>query len=126
MTKSARVLAATALAIGIGGIDRAEAASGTWYVVHQALNEQGTSLTLGTGPLEVALRGGWSCSVRETFPLSVARATECRNVENTDMSIEFSVSCDQFVRLKDHVQVRFKDREGRQIDFIEVACEFTE
>ena len=93
-----------------------------WYLVHQALNDHQTSLNIGDEAHTVSLRGGWSCEIGPTsknLPLYEARQTLCANGKSV---FEFSVQCEPD-RPKDHTQIRFKEAEGRYIDFIEVGCE---
>ena len=109
----------------VGGGAHAEARSVRWYLADDGLNEQGNTLNLGDAPQDVSLKGGWSCSIGATskqMPAYEARTTVCRNAEK---SFEFTVQCET-LRAKDHVQIRFKDREHRHVDFIEVGCELAE
>ena len=96
-----------------------------WYAVNQELDDAGTSLSLDDSEHVIGLRGGWSCTVRETskqLPLYEARQVSCRKDEQ---SFEFSVQCEPN-RPKDHTQIRFRDTEGRLLDFIDVGCEYRE
>ena len=56
----------------------------------------------------------------EQLPLYEARQVSCGKDE---LSFEFSVQCEPS-RPKSHTQIRFRDTEGRQLDFIEVGCEY--
>lgn len=119
------MLAVVALVVIVGGKVGADPPFVRWYLVHQALNDQGNSLNLGDGSQDVSLNGGWSCSIgppSKQMPAYEARKTAC---ENGDKSFEFSVHCER-QRPKDHTQIRFKDSEGRPVDFIEVGCERSE
>ena len=70
----------------------AQVADVSWHVVHEALNENGSSLRLGAGAQEVVLRGGWSCSIGPASkqPAYEARITSCKNGSQV---FEFSTQC---------------------------------
>ena len=96
-----------------------------WHAVNQEMNEEGTALLLDDSEHHISLRGDWSCTVGETskqLPLYEARVVSCRNEEHM---LEFSVQCEPN-RRKDHTQIRFRDADGRYVDFIDVGCEYTE
>jgi len=94
-----------------------------WFVSHIALN--GNSLLVGDEAQSFELSHGWSCRLgptSEQLPLYEARQTIC---VRGDASFEFSVQCEDR-RPKDHVQIRFRARDGRSLGFIDVTCELTQ
>ena len=94
----------------------------TWSVVNGELDRRGNALLIGDGPQRIELGSGWSCVVGTTskaLPLYEARQTACTKGSE---AVEFSVQCEPN-RPKDHTQIRFRDPQGRLVDFVEVWCE---
>ena len=86
-----------------------------WYATTAAHLANGTSLTLGSVPVTLDLRSGWSCSIR----LGTAADSRLVRCVKASDALEFSVQCD-VARPRDHVQVRL--RNDQRDDFIEVGC----
>lgn len=94
--------------------------SSKWYVATSASLDSGTSPSLRLFSENVALRSGWSCSIR---PGMVADSRLVRCVKASDV-LEFSVQCDAN-RPRDHLQVRLRNERDQTHDFIEVGCRRT-
>ncbi len=108
------ILVATCLLIFSASAD---AADFKWYATNEALNNENSKSNIDDAPQKIELKGGWSCEVGPTS-INNSRQTVC---QNGDKAIEFSVQCDSS-RPKDHTQVRFKNLDGKYVDFIEVGC----
>ncbi|MCI0409080.1 MAG: hypothetical protein L0191_11065 [Acidobacteria bacterium] len=95
-----------------------------WYASHHAVPGN-LSLLLGNNSHSFLLKGGWSCTVGpagKEVPGNEFRLTTCTWGRQ---SFEFTVACDQS-RREDHTQIRFRDTGGGFVDYIQVACEYTE
>lgn len=87
-----------------------------WFARYEAIGDNNQNL--GQAEERLELKNGWTCVVAPTT-VDGSRQTNC---EKGGRAIEFSVQCKES-QPKDHIQVRFKDAEGKVVDFIEVGCE---
>jgi hypothetical protein len=91
-----------------------------WYVTTQTFNEIDSTLELDLRSTTLKLNQGWTCLVSGLTERSThsSRETTC---SNEGKEIAFTVECN-LSQPSDHVQIRFKDKNGRPVDFIEVGC----
>jgi hypothetical protein len=92
-----------------------------WYVTNQTLNEIDATIEIDARSQLVKLNQNWTCLVggMTANGKSSYRETNCTN---DGKAIAFTVECGP-TRTKEHVQLRFKDKNGRPVDFIEIGCE---
>ncbi len=94
------------------------AANFKWYAINETRNNDSSESRIDDTAQKIELKGGWFCEVGQTS-INGSRQTTC---QNGDKVIEFSVQCESN-RPKDHTQIRFKNIEGKYVDFIEVGCD---
>ena len=94
-----------------------------WYVTNQTMNEIEATIELDERSQFIKLNQGWTCLVG-SLTAQITHSFRETTCSNDGKEIAFTVQCAPDKR-KDHVQIRFKDKNSRPVDFIEVGCELT-